>query len=726
MLFWPRMERPSRIALALLVFAWPLVSAAAEPTRRALLIGINAYLAVPSLNGAVNDVEMIHDILTTRFGFPPEEIEVVTDRDATREGVLAAIRRLADRSGPDDVVYLHYSGHGSQLPDNNGDEADGQDETLVTHDGRTGDVADITDDELAELIASIRGRSVVVTLDSCHAGTATRAANAVRARTMPPDTRMELYTRLATRAIVPMQPQHLLLAGAADSEQALDGPVDGRSHGLFSYALARSLASAGAEATPRAVFRGVGRELERIKAQLGLASMPQPQLEAREERLQQAIFPRVDAPAPVAAPELPVAVAPEEARLPWVGVNPVASGSVVLVGGTRLGALPGSTWAIYGPGEREFAPGAARAEADVTEVSGSDAFAALSPADAVIEPGSRAIALSPAPVADGVAVRLVDADTARRERVRTAIAGQLPGVAFVGEERFARFVVELEAQRCRVFGADGSFEITSFPIDGGAEGETRLAASLAALFARSMNAAELLAIDNPAAQLDLELEVVGQTATASMPAATEGRAILVSSTEAQRYRIRREGDSRTSENSLQLRVRSSEECSLLLVDVDSEGGVRVLFPNPLSEAKAFLPGGRIPAGEAVQIPDSLDSGNRAGFYFDYAPPAGIDTVRAFCFLDPRVAGLTAESIASLDAEAAATGTRGGVRRVLMERLRPALDRVASRGIVVVANAPETPPSDPEPALESAPTEPPPAEIVRSDWAAAAVTVTVEE
>jgi hypothetical protein len=55
----------------------------------------------------------------------------VQDQQATRDGILDALRKLVSESQPGDVVVIHYSGHGDRLTDDNADELDGLDELLV-------------------------------------------------------------------------------------------------------------------------------------------------------------------------------------------------------------------------------------------------------------------------------------------------------------------------------------------------------------------------------------------------------------------------------------------------------------------------------------------------------------------------------------------------------------------------------------------------------------------
>lgn len=729
------MRAPKAVLIAAVFSALASPAHADEvPRRHALLIGINEYVSVPDLRGAKNDVSMMRGILSSRFGFRDEDIEVLEDEQATRKGLLDAIERLAERVGPQDVVYLHYSGHGSQVQDQNGDEEDGRDETLIPHDGRTSGIPDITDDELAALLARIDAKQVVVTLDSCHSGTATRGALFMRSRVVAPDTRIELYASgaVAGRAVVPLVQQgHVLLTGAAHNEEALDGPVDGRLQGLFSYALGQALSRADPDVSPRRVFEDVERELERIKGQLGLRNMPSPQLEATDQDLGATLFPAPGAGSGADSPG-------DEARVAWLAADPGGDGQARLRDGPSLGALPGSVWAIYPPDERAFRPGAALAEATVTRLDGTDAVASLEPKTARIPQASRAIALLPPPTGERVPVRIQDGDTARGQRLREAIQSLLGSVEFVGDGGFARFAVEIDADECRVYAADGLYQIATLPVGSGDE-VGRLAASLAALFARSMTVAELLSIENATTEIDLSLDVAGSGAVVS-DGEDEDAVQMVADTDAPRYRIRHAGEARNAANSLILELRSSHDCWLTIVDIDSEGTVHLLFPNPLSEAKGYLADGAIPKGDLLRIPDSLESGNRAGFHIDYAPPIGADTVRAFCTLDRGMAVALRAAVSGLAAppgEAASLESERAEQRSLFGSLRTMFARGASRGMVLVAD--ETEPDAPTAAsVESADSEPSPGEAStesgpdevaapnEADWAARSLTLEVAE
>ena len=108
------------------------------PRKLALLIGINDYRSptLLDLRGCVNDVLLMRTVLTNQFGFEPEQVTVLTDAQATRQGIIDAFRALSAKARAGDVVVVHYSGHGSRMKDASGDESDGLDETIVPHDSR--------------------------------------------------------------------------------------------------------------------------------------------------------------------------------------------------------------------------------------------------------------------------------------------------------------------------------------------------------------------------------------------------------------------------------------------------------------------------------------------------------------------------------------------------------------------------------------------------------------
>src|SRR6185295_17464754 len=103
--------------------------------KRALLIGVNKYqIPGADLRGYVNDVKDLSAALIEFYGFKKSDITVLTDTGATKKAMQAAIKSLVASSKKGDVAVLHYSGHGSNVPDDNRDEADGRDEILCPTD----------------------------------------------------------------------------------------------------------------------------------------------------------------------------------------------------------------------------------------------------------------------------------------------------------------------------------------------------------------------------------------------------------------------------------------------------------------------------------------------------------------------------------------------------------------------------------------------------------------
>lgn len=96
---------------------------------RAVLIGINKY-RVPGadLRGCVNDVKNLQQALTTYYGFSAKDITTLTDLKAAKKAMQSAIQKLITGGRKDDVSFLHYSGHGANVPGDNGNEADHRDE----------------------------------------------------------------------------------------------------------------------------------------------------------------------------------------------------------------------------------------------------------------------------------------------------------------------------------------------------------------------------------------------------------------------------------------------------------------------------------------------------------------------------------------------------------------------------------------------------------------------
>jgi len=181
-----------RALLSIAVLLLPGLTGEVDAAKRALVVGIDAYRNLPvnsarlgremrPLKGAVNDARGFADALQRNFGFAQDDVRTLINEAATKDGILSAFREwLVRETRAGDVVVFFFSGHGTSVPDENGDEDDGQDEALCPYDmvPTASSIAQarlILDDELGALFAQLPGREVVVVVDACHSGTITRS-----------------------------------------------------------------------------------------------------------------------------------------------------------------------------------------------------------------------------------------------------------------------------------------------------------------------------------------------------------------------------------------------------------------------------------------------------------------------------------------------------------------------------------------------------------------------
>ena len=144
-----------------------------NPRKRALLVGINAYNDGP-LNGCVNDVIRINQVITHHFGFTDNtQKRMLIDQSATSKNILDRLHWLVEDAQAGDVLYFHYSGHGSQMVDTDYDlevEPDGMDEIICPVDLNWRDKV-VKDDDFAKIFSVIpEGVNLTVALDCCHSG----------------------------------------------------------------------------------------------------------------------------------------------------------------------------------------------------------------------------------------------------------------------------------------------------------------------------------------------------------------------------------------------------------------------------------------------------------------------------------------------------------------------------------------------------------------------------
>ncbi len=351
-------------------------ASAAPRDKLALIVFVSEY---PEGSGyaplhAHNDRPLIEGALR-RQGFRGDDVAVLIDADATREGIVAALREhLIERAGPGDIAFFHYSGHGHRITDDDGDEPDGYDEVLAPYgapgrfeEGYDGSLH-LRDDELGALLTELRARlgpegSLLVSLDSCYSGSATRLAEALPTRGVatplgpPATTRGDAdegggITPEEGDAAAPdpaaLAP-YVVFSAASHDEPAhetrdrrrRDRPVVG---GL-SLALSHALGRGGRGTTYRALF-------DRVRAEMAATCPRQtPQIEGDVDGL--------------------VLRGEVVEQAPYLEVAEVAEdGAVVVRGGALAGLGEGAEVALFAPGTSD--PGAARPRATGTVVEAGE------------------------------------------------------------------------------------------------------------------------------------------------------------------------------------------------------------------------------------------------------------------------------------------------------------------------------------------------------------------
>ena len=241
-----------------------------NPDLHVLIVGIDSWInpKLPPLKGCVNDAKLMQSVFRDRFGVAEENIAMLTNEDATRDGITTAFRsHLIDRarqlagqqqSGVQPSFVFCFAGHGSRTKDRSGTQPDGMDETIVPYDSRTGEVYDIKDWELASWLDELTSytSNVTVILDCCHSGSGTRNTESTgTARMCEPDWRQQptvrpsdiatTGTRSAAEDSSGSTANYTLLAACRSYEFAQEYVVkdgdDQYKHGAFTYFLAQEL-----------------------------------------------------------------------------------------------------------------------------------------------------------------------------------------------------------------------------------------------------------------------------------------------------------------------------------------------------------------------------------------------------------------------------------------------------------------------------------------------------
>ena len=227
---------------------------------RALIVGIDRYLHVNPLHGAVADAR---DIEASMRAMGSQDVTTLIDAAADRESLIGELNRLEARTQKGDLVIIMLAGHGSKEDERvKGSSSDGADEVFLLNgfDPKTGPggAEKILNHEFHHYIKLIEnlGAQVIFVADTCYGGGL--------AREIAPGSAEITYRqvpryRLAEDDLKPVSsPQDALLTNvdfhrttflaAVDSEtKAPEVIIDKVYRGALSYAFARAVEGAADE-----------------------------------------------------------------------------------------------------------------------------------------------------------------------------------------------------------------------------------------------------------------------------------------------------------------------------------------------------------------------------------------------------------------------------------------------------------------------------------------------
>ncbi|XP_047086990.1 metacaspase-1-like [Lolium rigidum] len=199
--------------------------------KRALLIGINYTGTENELSGPINDVKGMSFLLTQKYGFPKECILTMTDeerdpyRRPTKSNILLAMRWLVHGCRSGDSLVFHFSGMAGQMEDEDGDEQDGEDQTIFPLDWELN--GEIRDDEINDALVRplVKDVTLHAVIDACHSGTMLDLPNIYKLKKNG-QTEWKLHTPPNGAWKNTSGGMAILISGCGDNQMSTDGIGD--------------------------------------------------------------------------------------------------------------------------------------------------------------------------------------------------------------------------------------------------------------------------------------------------------------------------------------------------------------------------------------------------------------------------------------------------------------------------------------------------------------------
>ncbi len=256
--------------------------------KRAVLVGINYPNTPYQLNGCINDVMLMSQVITERFGFTdPLEKRTLTDRSATTKNILERLDWLVDGAEPGDVLLFFYSGHGSQMIQSDysaSREPDGVNEVIcpIDIDWRRRIIRD--DDFRARFDKVPTSVNVTVILDCCNSGSGIDSRNAfqpfgaeklildpnspnkAKVMPMPPDIAnraLGLKIGVKSRDESKIPECGLLISGCQSHQTSSDAWIHNKYQGAATFFMIENLKRARWNSTYKTLVTRMNRDLKK-------------------------------------------------------------------------------------------------------------------------------------------------------------------------------------------------------------------------------------------------------------------------------------------------------------------------------------------------------------------------------------------------------------------------------------------------------------------------------
>ncbi len=247
------------------------------PKDWAIVIGIEEYASLPSVDYARRDALIVKEYFTKMMGVPEENVIMLIDGEATKATLEGYLKQyLPANVDKDTTLYVYYAGHGA--PDMEKGEP-----YLVPHDGNMRFIAQ-TSYRLKNFYNDLDNLNVgrtYIFMDSCFSGVASRASEMLAKGARPALVHVEG---------VSIDANNIVAISAATSAQVSNSYPE-TEHGLFTYYLLKALRGDADEneddwVSIKETYAYIKKNVTRVARRMGLEQTPviTPSLESLKDQ----------------------------------------------------------------------------------------------------------------------------------------------------------------------------------------------------------------------------------------------------------------------------------------------------------------------------------------------------------------------------------------------------------------------------------------------------------